>query len=264
MVKKYHALDNFENGAKISEAVSTDIQGGIIMVKGTTMFLMVIFAALAFANTYAFYYLSTPVYNTNVLISIIGEERANLTVTVFDFNGKELWQKTYDAEEYSTLSIDLSTFIKANDDNWGLAIIDSDSLLHVTVLYEDVDYGLFTTDHVVEPIWFYEDAKYYWYSASHVNKGKSETGLILMNPNDEEVDGNMWICDSKGRTVQDLSGKIKPFSAVFFNLTRFIKDDFGFIDIQVDLPIIIGIEHYENGQLWTINNIVSWYMTTDW
>lgn len=234
------------------------------MVRKITVLALVILAVFTFAETYAIYHLSTPLYKTKVLISIMGEGRAHFTVYAFDCNGKKLWQNTYDSEEYSTLTIDLSKFIKGHDDNWGLLLIDSSSLLHLTVLYEDVEYGLLCRDHIVEPVWFFEDTKYYWYAAGYINKGNSETGLVLINPNNEEANGSFWISDSKGRTVENLSGTIKPYAAVFFDLTKYIKDDVGFVDIQTDLPIIIAVEHYEKGGLWIVDNVVSCYTTTEW
>lgn len=233
-------------------------------MKKIMIFVLIVLATFALAETYGVYHLSTSFYKTKIFVSNMGEERAYFRVSVFDHNGRKLWQDTYDNEEYSTLAIDLSEFIQKTDDNWGLVLIDCDSLLHITVLYEDEEYGLLNTDHVVEPVQISEDAKYYWYAAGYVNKGNSETGLILINPNEKEANGSIWICDSKGRTVQELSGVIKPFSAIFFDLIKYIEDDVGVVDVQSDLPIIIGVEHYENDEIWTIDNIVDWYTTTEW
>lgn len=241
----------------------TEFFGGIAMRKAV-IFILVMLAILAYAKSYALYHLSVPGYKTTVFVSNMSEERAYFRVSVFDCNGQKLWQDTYNTEEYSTIGISPAEFISSSDDNWGLVLIECDQLLHITAFYEDEEYGLLNTDHIIEPINVSEDAKYYWYAAGHVNKGGSETALVLINPNKNTAHGTIWICDSKGRTVKDASGDINPFSAMFFDLIKFVSDDMGVVDIQSDLPIIVGIEQYQDEELWTIDNIVDWYTTTEW
>ncbi|WP_041081909.1 hypothetical protein [Thermotoga profunda] len=228
------------------------------------IFALLVLAVLALADIYALYHLSVPGYRTTVFVSNMSEEEANFTISAFDCTGQKLWEDTYISKEYSTVAINLAEFIESNDDCWGLLLIKCDQLLHITAFYEDEEYGLLNTDHVIEPVQASEDTKYYWYAAGYVNKGNSETALVLINPNEDEASGSIWICNSNGETVKDLSGTIEPFSAKFFDLIKFIKDDVGVVDIQSDLPIIIGIEHYEDGEIWTIDNIVDWYTTTEW
>ncbi len=227
-------------------------------------FTLLVVITLIFAESYAAYHLSTVGYKTSVLVSNMSEEKAYFRVLAFNCYGKKLWQDTYSAQAYSTVSIDLAEFIPSADENWGLLLIECDQLLHISVLYQDESFGLLNVDHVIEPVQSSEDAKYYWYAAGYLVKDNSSIGLVMMNPNKDEVSISIWICNSNGETVDEFSGSIEPFAAVFLDLLDHVKDDVGVVDIQVDLPIIIGVEHYEEGEIWTIDNIVDWYTITEW
>ncbi|MEJ5229464.1 MAG: hypothetical protein WHT65_05635 [Pseudothermotoga sp.] len=233
-------------------------------MKKMIVFILLLVTVLILADSYAVYHLSVPGYSTSLLISNMSEEKAYFRISAFDCYGKKLWQNSYNMSEYSTMSVDLAKFITSGDDNWGLLLIECDQLLSIAVMYQDETYGLLNGDHVIEPIQYSEDAKYYWYAAVYAVKGSSSTTLALMNPNKKETEITIWICESNGETVEELTATLEPFSSAFLDLAKYIQEDIGVVDIQSDLPIAIGVEHYEDDELWTVDNIVDWYTTTEW
>jgi hypothetical protein len=241
-----------------------NIVEGVINVRRVVIFSLVLLATIYFAANYAVYYDCTPDYKTSLLISNLSDEKAYFRVTVFDSSGQRLWRGTYNKPPYSSVFIDLSQVVKRSESSWGLVLVQCDELLHITVLYWEEEGTLLNSNHVIEPFNFRQDAKYYWYAVGYVNSENSQPALILANPNDKSIDVAVWIYDEAGQLVKDLEGELDPFSAVYVNLVKYVQQGSGVVDIRSTLPILVAVEHYDDGMLWNINNIVDWYTTTSW
>jgi hypothetical protein len=226
-----------------------NIVEGVINVRRVVIFSLVLLATICFAANYAVYYDCTPDYRTSMLI---------------DSSGQRLWRETYNKPPYSSVFIDLSQVVKRSESSWGLVLVQCDELLHITVLYWEEEGTLLNSNHVIEPFNFSQDAKYYWYAVGYVNSENSQPALILANPNDKSIDVAVWIYDEAGQLVKDLEGELDPFSAVYVNLVKYVQQGSGVVDIRSTLPILVAVEHYDDGMLWNINNIVDWYTTTSW
>ncbi len=233
-------------------------------MRRVVIFSLVLLATIYFAANYAVYYDCTPDYKTSLLISNLSDEKAYFRVTVFDSSGQRLWRGTYNKPPYSSVFIDLSQVVKRSESSWGLVLVQCDELLHITVLYWEEEGTLLNSNHVIEPFNFRQDAKYYWYAVGYVNSENSQPALILANPNDKSIDVAVWIYDEAGQLVKDLEGELDPFSAVYVNLVKYVQQGSGVVDIRSTLPILVAVEHYDDGMLWNINNIVDWYTTTSW
>jgi len=241
-----------------------NIVEGVINVRRVVIFSLVLLATIYFAANYAVYYDCTPDYKTSLLISNLSDEKAYFRVTVFDSSGQRLWRETYNKPPYSSVFIDLSQVVKRSESSWGLVLVQCDELLHITVMYWEEEGTLLNSNHVIEPLNFSQDAKYYWYAVGYVNSENSQPALILANPNDKSIDVAVWIYDEAGQLVKDLEGELDPFSAVYVNLVKYVQQGSGVVDIRSTLPILVAVEHYDDGMLWNINNIVDWYTTTSW
>lgn len=241
-----------------------NIVEGVINVRRVVIFSLVLLATIYFAANYAVYYDCTPDYRTSLLISNLSDEKAYFRVTVFDSSGQRLWRETYNKPPYSSVFIDLSQVVKRSESSWGLVLVQCDELLHITVMYWEEEGTLLNSNHVIKPFNFRQDAKYYWYAVGYVNSENSQPALILANPNDKSIDVAVWIYDEAGQLVKDLEGELDPFSAVYVNLVKYVQQGSGVVDIRSTLPILVAVEHYDDGMLWNINNIVDWYTTTSW
>lgn len=233
-------------------------------MRALVIFSLILLATVYFAANYVIYYDCTPDYKTSVLISNLSDEKAYFRVTVYDSNGQRLWRETYNKPPYSSVFIDLSQVVNRSESSWGLVLVQCDQLLHAMVLYREEEGTLLNSNHIIEPLNFSEDAKYYWYSAGYVNAEESQPALILVNPNDKTIDVAVWIYDEAGQLVKDLEGEIEPFAAAYVNLIKYVQQGSGVVDIRSTLPILLAVEHYDDGMLWNINNIVDWYTTTSW
>ncbi|HBT39045.1 MAG: hypothetical protein H5T93_07590 [Pseudothermotoga sp.] len=221
-------------------------------------------ATVYLAANYVIYYDCTHDYKTSILVSNLSDEKAYFRVTVYDSSGQKLWRESYNRPPYGSVFIDLSNVVSQAESSWGLVLIQCEQLLHVTALYYEAEGTLLNSNHIIEPLNFLEDAKYYWYSAGYVNAQESQPSLILVNPNENTIDVVLWIYDESGQLVEDLEGEIEPFAAAYVNLMKYLQQGSGIVDVRTTMPILLAVEWYEDGLLWNINNIVDWYTTTSW
>lgn len=225
-----------------------------------TMFLSVI----VFSANYGLYHDSTPGKNTTLLISNLSDENAYFRVVVYNCDGKEIWKDTFRSKPYETVHIDLVQKVPQSDKNWGLVLLQSDQLLYISVLYKDSEM-LFCRNHVIEPVQTSSNAKYYWYGISYTNFGSAETAFSLINTSNKEMEVYVWVYDYAGSVIKELSGNISPKASAYVDLTKELNSQTsGVVDIRGTEPIVIGVEYYQSGEIWIIENIVDWYTTTSW
>ncbi|HOJ89313.1 MAG TPA: hypothetical protein PLP64_05120 [Pseudothermotoga sp.] len=224
----------------------------------------VLISLACFAANYGIYHDSTPGRNTAILISNLSDEDAYFRTIVYDSEGKDLWKDTYKSKPYETVLIDLSQKIPQSDKSWGLILIQCDQLLYISALYSDGEM-LFTRNHVIEPVQVSSDAKYYWYGVNYTNFGNAETAFALLNTSNKSSDLYLWVYDYTGSVIKELSGSIAPKGAAYVDLAKEVSaQTSGVVDIRSTQPIVIGVEYYQSGQIWIIENIVDWYTTTSW
>lgn len=230
-----------------------------ILVAFAMLFSMIIFAA-----NYGFYHDSTPGRNTAIMVSNLSDENAYFRVVVYDYEGKEIWKDTFRSKPYETVHIDLVQKIPQSDRNWGLALIQCDQLLYISVLYKDREM-LFCRNHVIEPVQTSSDAKYYWYGINYTNFGNAETAFALINTSNKTSEVYVWVYDYAGNVVKELSGNVSAKASAYVDLTKELNSQTsGVVDIRSTEPIVVGIEYYQSGEIWIIENIVDWYTTTSW
>jgi len=233
-------------------------------MKRTLGVLLIFLSAICIAANYGLYHDSTPGRNTAVLISNLSDESAYFRMIVYDYEGKELWKETFKSKPYETILVDLSQKFPQSDRNWGLVFFQSDQLLYLSVLYRDGDM-LFCRNHVIEPVQTSSEAKYYWYGVNYTNFGNSETAFSVMNTSNKATDLYLWVYDYAGKVIRELSGSVSPKSAVYVDLAKELTSQTtGVVDIRSTEPIVIGVEYYQGGEIWIIENIVDWYTTTNW
>ncbi|MGJ8454075.1 hypothetical protein ACSFC1_02075 [Pseudothermotoga sp. U03pept] len=233
-------------------------------MKKTLGVLLILLSVICIAANYGLYHDSTPGRNTAVLVSNLSDESAYFRMIVYDYEGKELWKETFKSKPYETILVDLSQKFPQSDRNWGLVFFQSDQLLYLSVLYRDGDM-LFCRNHVIEPVQTSSDAKYYWYGVNYTNFGNSETAFSIINTSNKTNDLYLWVYDYAGNVIRELSGSVSPKSAVYVDLAKELSSQTtGVVDIRSTEPIVIGVEYYQGGEIWIIENIVDWYTTTNW
>ncbi|ABV34171.1 MULTISPECIES: hypothetical protein [Pseudothermotoga] len=233
-------------------------------MKKVALLVLIFLCAAGFAANYGVYYDQTIGKSTAIFVSNLSEEKAYFRVVVYDYKGNTIWQNSYRSNEFETVWVDLSQVIPQSDENWGLVLIQSDQLLYISALYKSDDV-LVGRDHVIEPVQVSSDAKYYWYGLNYTNFVESQTAFSIMNTSDREADVIIDIYSYEGDFLDELSGTISPRAAAYINLSEEIQTgSMGVIDIRSTELLILGVEYYDKGGLWGIENIVDWYTTTSW
>lgn len=233
-------------------------------MKKALIFFVAILSTILFAANYGLYHDSTPGRNTAIVVSNLSDENAYFRVVAYDYEGKEIWKDTFRSKPYETVHIDLVQKIPQSEKNWGLVLIQCDQLLYISVLYKDREM-LFSRDHVIEPVQVSSDAKYYWYGINYTNFGNAETAFALMNTSNKTSDVYLWVYDYAGNVIKELSGNISAKASAYVDLTKELSSQTsGVIDIRSTEPIVVGVEYYQSGEIWMIENIVDWYTTTSW
>ncbi len=233
-------------------------------MKRFSITILLVIAVTLIAADYGVYHDSTSGRGTAIFISNLSEEKAYLRVVVYNSKGNELWKNSYRLNLYETILVDLTKQIRPSDNSWGLVLVQSDQLLTISASYIQDDV-LFSRDIVMEPAQFSNDAKYYWYSLYYENVGSAMTDLMISNISSTEADVYVWIYDFQGQILKELSGTINPRACAYVSLYDELETEaIGVVDIRSTEPLIIAVEYLEEGESWSIRNIVDWYTTTSW
>lgn len=223
---------------------------------------LLFFSLTMFAADYAFYYDCTEPRETIVLVSNLSEENAELRLFVFNSRGEKLFERLYRMKPFQTIFLNLSNVLDVDERTWGLVLVRSEQLLYVSAVYQD-EQAVVSIDHVIESIMVDEDAERYWYSLHYLNLEGWETWFAIMNPNEIEAEVDVYVYDGRsGDLVDSFSGTLKPFASAYLDLSKVEGlSDYGPVDIECDVPVVVGVEYWYDGKISEVDNVVDWYAT---
>jgi len=217
-----------------------------------TLTLIALIAGAALAATYSSYYDCTPGRTTAIVLTNASDfaSEAAYVLRVYDPDGLLLAEVDGGMTEYESTVLFLNDLIEAPDElSWGLVQIESSLLLQMATWIGEADHWVAVVNTTRSPLSTEElGVARQWYSINYASTGQRSTAITLINPNDQPVDGALYIYDATGATLDASGFTIEPHQLIYFlpEVNYEPSDDlWGLIDVQATLPILLVGEYFD-------------------
>ena len=225
------------------------------------------FSLPAVGITYAGYYDCTGDRNTYLVVSDVSglQELTPITVRLFDRDGVERAVETLDLTTYESEVLILGELAgDAGSNAWGLVQVECETLLHLASWIRDAS-GWIAVNHVTRPSYEAEELGYthYWHGIGFANTPSRKTGILLVNPSADEVEGDFRFFDSHGTQLEAFTFTLSPFASTYQPTDYLLEessDAWGLVDVRVSSPIALVAEFYDaDGELIDIDLESTYY-----
>jgi len=214
---------------------------------------LVVIGALASAQElYAFYYSRSPGRDMELNLMNTTSSQVQYEIRAYDAWGNQVWETTGDLAPKDAAFYLLSEQIPEDASHWGvLTVVATERLVIAPEYYVNGQPMAF--DLVISSVSPVQEGSAYQLTLYHSEVTESGTGLVILNPWDQEVSGRLGIYRSDGSILGTTSFTLKPHESTFLNLVLLVGQgtrNWGLVEVATnDRSIVAAIIRVVGGAM---------------
>jgi len=222
------------------------------------------FGLCAFARTYALYHDSTEGRRTVVVVTNLNDDVATGLLKAYDADGRIVTRANVTLEGFASEAVVIE-IDPEGEQAWGLVSVQTTGRFALAAWISLGDRWR-SVENVIASLIPLEEIEYagYWMTANYASTMNRSTLLLLVNPYDEPVCGEIYVHDEAGNrlSMRSFSLDARTSAALLPVESRFADGTtWGMLDIHCEAPILLVMEHLDaEGGLIDLDLVSSFYL----
>ena len=234
------------------------------LVGALCILVPVCFGSSVLARTYTLYHDSTEGRRTVVVLTNLDDDEASTLLTAYDADGQVVARSDVPLDGFASEAVVIE-IDPEGEQAWGLARVETSGRLALTTWISLGDRWQ-SVENVTGSLMPLADLEHdgYWMTANYASTMNRTTLLLLVNPYDEPVSGEIYVYDEAGNRLSLRSFDLAAHTtAALLPVETQYADEttWGMLDVHCEAPILLVTEHFDaEGELIDLDLVSDFYL----